>query len=164
MNSLISSMSRSSLSGYSSFSSAYSLSERKIFLYLPKGAGGFSLAPFSWFSFSWFIVSWLGVGFPSNAKVGFPAVWRSYGRKTVPLEFAALLHKGGSVRKSPGVPSAALPCVRWPFHVGKQRHFRNPQRIDYDMHMNVAAVVMPVWVGAYKGLASGEMLFTELLA
>ena len=32
------------------------------------------------------------------------------------------------------------------------------------MHMNVAAVVMPVWVGAYKGLASGEMLFTELLA
>ena len=32
------------------------------------------------------------------------------------------------------------------------------------MHMNVAAVVMPVRVGAYKGLVSGEMLFTELLA
>ena len=34
----------------------------------------------------------------------------------------------------------------------------------YDMHMNVAAVVMPVRVGAYKGLVSGEMLFTKLLA
>ena len=32
------------------------------------------------------------------------------------------------------------------------------------MHMNVAAVVMPVWVGAYQRLMSGEMLFTELLA
>ena len=31
------------------------------------------------------------------------------------------------------------------------------------MHMNVAAVVMPVRVGAYKGLVSGKMLFTELL-
>ena len=31
------------------------------------------------------------------------------------------------------------------------------------MHMNVAAVVMPVRVGAYKGLVAGEMLFTELL-
>ncbi len=32
------------------------------------------------------------------------------------------------------------------------------------MHMNVAAVVIPVRVGAYKGLVSGEMLFTKLLA
>lgn len=32
------------------------------------------------------------------------------------------------------------------------------------MHMNVAAVVMPVRMGAYKGLVSGEMLFTKLLA
>ena len=32
------------------------------------------------------------------------------------------------------------------------------------MHMNVAAVVMPVWVGAYQRLMSGKMLFTELLA
>ena len=30
--------------------------------------------------------------------------------------------------------------------------------------MDIAAVVMPVRVGAYKGLVSGEMLFTELLA
>ena len=32
------------------------------------------------------------------------------------------------------------------------------------MHMDIAAVVMPVRVGAYKGLVSGEILFTELLA
>ena len=32
------------------------------------------------------------------------------------------------------------------------------------MHMNVAAVVMPVRVSAYKGLVSGEMLSTKLLA
>ena len=54
-------------------------------------------------------------------------------------------------------------CVGWPVHVGQERHFLNPQRIDNDMHMNVAAVVMPVRVGAYKGLVAGEMLFTELL-
>ena len=30
------------------------------------------------------------------------------------------------------------------------------------MHMNVAAVVMPVRVGADKGLVAGKMLFTEL--
>ena len=56
---------------------------------------------------------------------------------------------------------AALPCVGWSFHVGKQRHFLNPQRIDYDMHMNVAAVVMPVRVGAYKGLAGGFTYFPQ---
>ena len=59
---------------------------------------------------------------------------------------------------------AALPCVGWSFHVRQQCHFRNPQRIDYDMHMNVAAVVIPVRVGTDKGLVSGEMLFTKLLA
>ena len=59
---------------------------------------------------------------------------------------------------------AALPCVGWPVHVGQERHFLNPQAVYDDMHMNVAAVVMPVRVGAYKGLVSGEMLFTELLA
>ena len=32
------------------------------------------------------------------------------------------------------------------------------------MHMNVAAVVMPVRVGAYKGLVAGEMLGTKFLA
>ena len=32
------------------------------------------------------------------------------------------------------------------------------------MHMNVSAVVVSVRVGAYKGLVSGEMLFTKPLA
>ncbi len=32
------------------------------------------------------------------------------------------------------------------------------------MHMNVAAVVMPVRVGAYKGLVSGEMCLAKFLA
>ena len=32
------------------------------------------------------------------------------------------------------------------------------------MHMDIAAVVMPVRVGAYKGLVAGEMLGAKLLA
>ena len=32
------------------------------------------------------------------------------------------------------------------------------------MHMNIAAVVMPVRVSTNKGLVSGKMLFTKLLA
>ena len=32
------------------------------------------------------------------------------------------------------------------------------------MHMDVAAMVMTIRVGAYQRLMSGEMLFTELLA
>ena len=59
---------------------------------------------------------------------------------------------------------AACLCVRWSVHVGKQGYFLNPQRIDYDMHMDIAAVVVTVRVGAYKGLVSGEMLFTVPLA
>ena len=59
---------------------------------------------------------------------------------------------------------AALPCVGWSVHVGQKRDFINPQGVEDDMHMDIAAVVMPVRVGAYKGLVSGEMLFTELLA
>ena len=53
--------------------------------------------------------------------------------------------------------------VRWPVHVGQERHFLYPQAVNDDMHMDVAAVVMPVRVGADKGLMAGEMLFTELL-
>ncbi|SER26115.1 hypothetical protein SAMN04487884_103207 [Butyrivibrio fibrisolvens] len=53
--------------------------------------------------------------------------------------------------------------VGWPVHVGQERHFLNPQAVYDDMHMNVAAVVMPVRVGADKGLVAGEMFFTELL-
>ena len=54
--------------------------------------------------------------------------------------------------------------IGWPVHVGQERHFLYPQRIDNDMHMDVAAVVMPVRVGAYKGLVAGEMLGAKLLA
>ena len=52
--------------------------------------------------------------------------------------------------------------VGWPVHVGQERHFLNPQAVYDDMHMNVAAVVMPVQVGAYKGLVAGEMLGAKL--
>ena len=46
--------------------------------------------------------------------------------------------------------------VGWPVHVGQERVFLYPQRIDNDMHMDIAAVVMPVRVGAYKGLVAGK--------
>ena len=59
---------------------------------------------------------------------------------------------------------AALQRVGWSVHVGQKRDFVNPQGVDDDMHMDIAAVVMPVRVGADNGLVSGEMLFTELLA
>ena len=54
--------------------------------------------------------------------------------------------------------------VGWPVHVGQERDFLYPQRIDNDMHMDIAAVVMSVRVGAYKGLVAGEMLGAKLLA
>ena len=41
---------------------------------------------------------------------------------------------------------------------------RNPQGVDDDMHMDIFGVVVPVRVGADKGLVSGEMLGAELLA
>ena len=47
--------------------------------------------------------------------------------------------------------------VGWPVHVGQERHFLNPQAVNDDMHMDIAAVVMPVRVSAYKGLVAGEM-------
>ena len=49
--------------------------------------------------------------------------------------------------------------VRWPVHVGQERHFLNPQAVNDDMHKDIDAVVMPVRVGADKGLVSGNMLF-----
>ena len=59
---------------------------------------------------------------------------------------------------------AALQRVGWSVHVGQKRDFINPQGVDDDMHMDIPAVVMPVRVGAYKGLVSGEMCLAELLA
>ncbi len=66
-----------------------------------------------------------------------------------------------------GVGAAVLApgtCVCWSVHVGQKRDFINPQGVDDDMHMDIAAVVMPVRVGADNGLVSGEMLLAELLA
>ena len=60
-------------------------------------------------------------------------------------------------------------CVGWPVHVGQERHFLNPQAVNDDMHMDIAAVVMPVRVSAYKGLVKRTphirmFLFVTLLA
>ena len=52
---------------------------------------------------------------------------------------------------------ATLLCVGGSLHVGQERNFLYPQGIDNDMHMNVPATVMPVRVGADKGLVSGEV-------
>ena len=49
-------------------------------------------------------------------------------------------------------------------HVGQQGYFLNTQRIDNDMNMDIAAVVVSVRVDADNGLVSGEMLGTKLLA
>ncbi len=62
---------------------------------------------------------------------------------------AAVLHTGFSV------------C--WSVHVGQHGNICNPQRIDYDMHMDIFGVVVSVRVGAYQGLVSGEMVGAELL-
>ena len=54
--------------------------------------------------------------------------------------------------------------IGWPVHVGQERDFLYPQAVNDDMHMDIAAVVMAVRVGAYKGLVAGEMLGAKLLA
>ena len=63
---------------------------------------------------------------------------------------AAVLAPGAGVRRS--------------VHVGQQGYFLNPQTVNDDMHMDIAAVVVPVRVGAYQGLVSGEMRLTKSLA
>ena len=54
------------------------------------------------------------------------------------------------------VPGSGVAC---PVHVGLALHFGNPQTVDDNMHMDIAAVVVSVRVGADKGLVSGKMLF-----
>ena len=49
-------------------------------------------------------------------------------------------------------------------HIGQEWNFGYPQRIDNDMHMDIAAVVVSVRVGADNGLVSGEMLVAKFLA
>ena len=46
----------------------------------------------------------------------------------------------GAAVLTPGV------CIRWSVHVGKHGNFLYPQRIDYYMHMDIPAMVMPVRV------------------
>ena len=49
--------------------------------------------------------------------------------------------------------------VARPVHVGLALHLGNPQTVDDNMHMDIAAMVVSVRVGADKDLVSGEMLF-----
>ena len=55
-------------------------------------------------------------------------------------------------------------CICRSVHVGQQGYFLNPQTVNDDMHMGIAAVVVSVRVGADNGLVSGEMLGTKFLA
>ena len=54
--------------------------------------------------------------------------------------------------------------VRRSVHVGQQRYFLNPQTVNDDMHMDIAAVIVSVRVGADNGLVSGEVGGTKSLA
>ena len=49
-------------------------------------------------------------------------------------------------------------------HVRQERNFLYPQRIDNNMHMDIAAVVVSVRVGADNGLVSGKLLPAKFLA
>ena len=49
-------------------------------------------------------------------------------------------------------------------HVGQERNFRYPQRIDNNMHMDIAAVIVSVRVGADNGLVSGKLFPAKFLA
>ena len=53
--------------------------------------------------------------------------------------------------------------VAGPIHVGFALYFLHPQRVDDDMDVDVAAVVMSIRVGADQGLVSRELLGTETL-
>ena len=55
-------------------------------------------------------------------------------------------------------------CICRSVHVGQQGYFLNPQTVNDDMHMDIAAVVVSVRVGADNGLVSGEVCFTKSLA
>ena len=79
----------------------------------------------------------------------------------------AHLHDFGFEVAQGSVGTAVLAAgfrVGWPVHVGQERYFLYPQAVNDDMHMDIAAVVVAVRVGAYKGLVAGEMLGAKLLA
>ena len=87
--------------------------------------------------------------------------------ETIKILYHSYLHDFGFEILHSRVCAAVLAPgfgVRWSVHVGQQGYFLNPQGIDNDMHMNIAAVVVSVRVGAYQGLVSGEMRLTKSLA
>ena len=49
-------------------------------------------------------------------------------------------------------------------HIREQRDFFYSQRIDNDMNVDIAAVVMTIGVGADQGLVSAKMVFAKFLA
>lgn len=48
--------------------------------------------------------------------------------------------------------------IAWAFHEVLTFHIKFTQAVGYDMHMDVAALIMPVHVGTDKSLMSGEVL------
>ena len=70
-------------------------------------------------------------------------------------DFAAEIPHGGC-GAAVFVPGSGVAC---PIHVGLALHLGDPQTVDDNMHMDISAVVVPVRVGADKGLVSGKMLF-----
>ena len=48
--------------------------------------------------------------------------------------------------------------IAGPLHEVLTFHIIFPQAVDHDMHMDVAAFIMPIHVGADKSLMSGEVL------
>ena len=59
---------------------------------------------------------------------------------------------------------ATLPCIGGSVHVREQGYFLYPQRIDNDVNVDIAAVVMPIGVGTDKCLVSAKMRFAKFLA
>ena len=49
-------------------------------------------------------------------------------------------------------------------HIGQEWNFGYPQGIDNDMHMDIAAVIVSVRVGADNGLVSGKLFPAKFLA
>ena len=82
----------------------------------------------------------------------FPAAGRDMAgqlsARPVPIGSERHFHTGHRRRGWP-VPFSAP-------NAGQERDFLNPQAVDDDMHMNVAAVVMPVRVGAYLLSTTGK--------
>ena len=53
--------------------------------------------------------------------------------------------------------SSDYEALAGPVHIGKEGNVFNTETINYDVTMNVAAVVMTIWVGTDQSLMSGKM-------